>query len=572
MARQSGEEIQFYRDHSRIDFYTWGDDGCCLPRGTTRATLVGERVTEPAPSADPCESSADKPVDEGAADSSQTVLATAKSTVKLHLKAGDVLIFEEVMGPKTGHPGDADPNHRHAVRLTAVEAGVDPLNRQPVVEISWAEEDALPFPLCLSALGPPPGCELLHHISIACGNVILVDHGKTVDEALGEVATGEVIECCKGPGVLADSITVPKPYSPRLNSAPLTFSEPLMDDLPASHLLKQDVRRALPQITLTASDSVTGDVVWLPQGDLLGSDASARHFIAETDNDGRVQLRFGQGELGRQPNVGAAFQAVYRIGDGVAGNVGSGTISHLVLRNTELNGVAIRVRNPLAAQGGTAPEPINEVKLFAPHTFRKKLQRAIIADDYAAIVQREFRDKVQRAAAQLRWTGSWYEVLVAVDPFGEEAADAELLNAISKRLHRYRRIGHDLAVKAARRVPLNIDMSICVSPGYLRGHVKRELLELFSNRILATGQRGFFHVDNLTFGDDLYLSQLVAIAQAVTGVESVRITQLQRLNESPNREIENGVLPLGPFEIARLDNDPGFPENGKLTLDMRGGR
>ena len=68
------------------------------------------------------------------------------------------------------------------------------------------------------------------------------------------------------------------------------------------------------------------------------------------------------------------------------------------------------------------------------------------------------------------------------------------------------------------------------------------------------------------------MSQLVAIAQATEGVESVQITKLQRLNELPNQELENGLLPLGPFEIARLDNDPGFPENGKLTLDMGGGR
>jgi hypothetical protein len=34
----------------------------------------------------------------------------------------------------------------------------------------------------------------------------------------------------------------------------------------------------------------------------------------------------------------------------------------------------------------------------------------------------------------------------------------------------------------------------------------------------------------------------------------------------------NSVLKLGPLEIARLDNDPDFPENGSLALDMRGGR
>ncbi len=572
LVRQSGEEIRFYRDHSRISFYSWGDNECCLPRGTTRATLSGELVTEQSPPQAPCEA-VDKPVARGSADLSQAAAATVESTApKLHLKVGDLLIFEEVMGPKTGHPGDADPNHRHAVRLTAVEAGVDPLNGEPVVEISWAEEDALPFPLCLSALGPPPGCELLHNISIACGNVLLVDHGKTVDENLGEVPAGEVVECCQAPGVLADSVTTPGSYSPSLKYAPLTFSEPLMDNLPASHLLKQEVRRALPQITLAASDSTTGDVLWSPQSDLLDSGADDPHFIAETDNDGRVQLRFGDGELGQRPDAGVAFQALYRIGSGLAGNVGSDTVSHLVLRNRELNGVTIRVRNPLAAQGGTAPESISEVKLFAPHNFRKKRQRAIIADDYAAIVQREFKNKVQRAAARLRWTGSWHEVLVAVDPYGEEEADAKLLDAISRRLHRYRRIGHDLVVKPARRVPLDIEISICVSPGYLRAHIKRELLALFSNRMLAGGQRGLFHVDNLSFGDDLYLSQLLATAQAVTGVESVEVIKLQRLNEPPNREIEHGVLPLGPFEIARLDNDPGFPENGKLTLDMRGGR
>jgi hypothetical protein len=33
-----------------------------------------------------------------------------------------------------------------------------------------------------------------------------------------------------------------------------------------------------------------------------------------------------------------------------------------------------------------------------------------------------------------------------------------------------------------------------------------------------------------------------------------------------------GELTLGPFEIARLENDPNFPEHGRLTLDLRGGK
>ena len=93
-----------------------------------------------------------------------------------------------------------------------------------------------------------------------------------------------------------------------------------------------------------------------------------------------------------------------------------------------------------------------------------------------------------------------------------------------------------------------------------------------SNRLLADGKRGLFHADSLTFGDSIYLSKLVAAAQAVPGVESVQVTRLQRQFEAPNNEIENGVLPLGPLEVARLDNDPSFPEHGRLTLILKGGR
>jgi hypothetical protein len=573
------QDIQLYRDHSEIYFYTWGDKECCLPRGTTSATLVGELVTDIPTQEEPCETP-DKPNHEDPIDdlpqqiksTSVAIASTAATAPRLHLKPGDVLIFVEVVGPETNHPGDADPQHRHAVRLTAVEAGIDPLNRQPVVEISWAEEDALPFPLCISTLGPPPQCDILQDVSVVCGNVILVDHGKTVDEDLGEVPLEKTVECCTTQGLLADTANIPGHYSPVLTYAPLTFSEPLIDDVPASHRLLQDVRKALPQLSLNASHPTTGDALWSPQQDLLGSDPDDRHVVAETDNDGRALLRFGNGEMGRQPDAGTKFHGTYRIGNGLAGNLGSDVIAHLVLRKTQLSGGVLRVHNPLATRGGTAPEAIAEVKLYAPHTFRKLLQRAIIADDYAAIVEREFNDKVQRAAARLSWTGSWYEMLVAVDPYGEEEADTELLDEVTQRLHRYRRIGHDLVVKSARRVPLDIEMIVCILPGYLRGHVKAVLLEQFSNRMLINGQRGFFHVDNLSFGDDIYLSQLVAIAQATQGVESVQLTKLQRLNELSNQEIENGVLPLGPFEIARLDNDPGFPENGILTLDMRGGR
>jgi len=60
--------------------------------------------------------------------------------------------------------------------------------------------------------------------------------------------------------------------------------------------------------------------------------------------------------------------------------------------------------------------------------------------------------------------------------------------------------------------------------------------------------------------------------QALPGVESVAVTRLERLLLGPNGEVDQGFLPIGPLEIARLDSDPSFPENGRIRFDLRGGR
>jgi predicted phage baseplate assembly protein len=262
------------------------------------------------------------------------------------------------------------------------------------------------------------------------------------------------------------------------------------------------------------------------------------------------------------------FTATYRIGNGAAGNVSAETIKYLVTRTS--SDPVIKPRNPMPAQGGKQAEPIAEVKMFAPGAFRKNLERAITADDYAQLAGRNA--KVQCAAAQMRWTGSWLEARVDIDPLGADELSGDLRRESKKYLYPYRRIGHDLAVVNARYVPLHIGLAVCVAPHYLRGHVEAALRDAFSNRALANGRRGFFHPDNLSFGEGIYLSALVAAAQAVEGVASVSVTKLQRFLERANDEIANGVLPLQPNEIARLDNNPNFPERGKLTLMLQGGR
>jgi hypothetical protein len=185
--------------------------------------------------------------------------------------------------------------------------------------------------------------------------------------------------------------------------------------------------------------------------------------------------------------------------------------------------------------------------------------------------------------------GSWYEARVAIDPAHTEDADPDLLAQIEADLFKYRRIGHDLCVVPARYVPLHVVLQVCVLPHHARGQVKAELLKVLGNGCLGSGLLGFFHPDNLSFGEGVYVSRIIAVATAVEGVEMVDLVTLERLHEPLPAELRStrgrpdgtleilnvpntGELPMGWMEIAQLDNDPSFPENGKLELILGGGR
>lgn len=184
---------------------------------------------------------------------------------------------------------------------------------------------------------------------------------------------------------------------------------------------------------------------------------------------------------------------------------------------------------------------------------------------------------MQRAAAEIRWTGSAQEAHIAVDALGAGDPSQELLDSVSYALERYRRIGHDLVVGPARSVPLDIALAVCAAPGHQHGQILAELYRLLGSRRLSGGRIGFFHPDALSFGEPVRLSRLVAAAAAVQGVESVRVTRLSRLfhegpvNDMDDTALEAGVLRLSPLEIARCDNDPDRPENGRLSIELGGG-
>ena len=376
--------------HNRISFYTWSDDRCCLARGATSATLKGSYPD---------------------------------------LLPGDALLFEEVLGPNTGLAGDADPRHRHVVRLTSVlptapAVETDPLTGEAVTEIAWALADALPFALCISGVTDDAhGAEHLADISVGTRQ-----HGSQGRPWPARGTPATISARCRDRFLFALPGLQCRPAAsrrrePRSRRAIGRGWQRCADDPGGRPARRHPVRGRLgtlagpfasaaavgdwsmeevfPQVVLDSALD-TRKARWHAQRDLLSSAGDSFDFVAEIDDDGDAQLRFGDDEHGQRPDSGTAFAATYRIGNGAAGNVGADAIVHIVGQPADLAKV-LSLRNPLPAAGGVDPESADSVRRNAPEAFRTQ-ERAVTTDDYAAVVERD--PQVQRAAATLRWTAS----------------------------------------------------------------------------------------------------------------------------------------------------------------------
>jgi acetyl esterase/lipase len=265
---QPMQNAVLYPEHNQMNFYTWGDTNCCLPRGATEATLLGSFP---------------------------------------NLQPGDVLLFEEVLGPQTGNVADADIRHRHAVRLTQVTTQnsqgqplVDPLiatgsgdpiisasqTPTPVTEIQWSSEDALPFPLCLSStfLDATGKAQTLTNVSIVLGNNVLADQGLTLSAvSLGTVPEPSIF---LPPDATQDRCTPSRPtplpvrYNPVVPDSPLAQAVALpLAGSPVTLGIGASFTKDFGEVAYTAAMPNTGAEVYIASTAGSGAPVRVTHLM-----------------------------------------------------------------------------------------------------------------------------------------------------------------------------------------------------------------------------------------------------------------------------------------------------
>jgi hypothetical protein len=432
-----------------------------------------------------------------------------------------------------------------AVNLTDTDSGLPYLSVQPSSTASWPPLFAV---LAQGDMQAPTQFNLLLLYDSPFG-------------AVGGVRLPAIVEQYNNVSLTTVEATFAAP--PELLQV-LTFERQPNPSLSAYDLMNYDPSTAVPSITLTGT--LNGEqTTWTAAPDLLADGATDTNFVVEIETNGTATLRFGDNTNGRMPAANTLFTATCRIGNGTAGNVGAESLIYLAADPRIL-----ACSNPLPAMGGVDPETTAQIQRRAPQAFLTQ-ERAVTMADYVTVT--EANPLISSAAATLRWTGSWYTVFDTAEPASGGSLGKSLRKTLTQYVNQYRLAGQDLKLEGPDYVSLAIALTVCVDPAYFQSNVQQALLQVLGAGIQANGQPGVFAAGNFQLGQSVYLSPIYTAARSVAGVTTVTATTFQPQSMPRTQTyIQQGEIPMGPFQVARMANDPSLPANGQLTLNMQGGK
>lgn len=251
-----------------------------------------------------------------------------------------------------------------------------------------------------------------------------------------------------------------------------------------------------------------GDVEWAEKPTLFGAAATERAYALSVDEQGKAWVVFGDGVRGaRLPSGVNNVRAKYRQGLGQEGNVGSDKLTQLMTRPLGLKSVS----NPVAAQGGTDPEPADQARRTMPLGTRT-LGRVVSVLDYEDFAM-GFAGIAKAQAQVLQLPGG---PTIAITVAGQDGTELPCSNPVWNNLW--------LALKASGDPHVNVTLlSYQPSPFHLGLKVKRdpsyELKPLLA--AVEAALRSHFAFDARSLGQPVLQSGVIAVVHSVPGVVAV---------------------------------------------------
>ncbi|MFB6891295.1 putative baseplate assembly protein [Kitasatospora sp. NPDC056327] len=367
-----------------------------------------------------------------------------------------------VSGERTDIPGTAGVRATELAMIAGVGQGVDP--RLP--------GDTVRTTITLSA---PLAHRYRRDGVRILGNVVRATQGATRDEAIG---SGDA-------GLPGQRFT--------LWQSPLTW---LAADTPAGARSTLEVR-------------VDG-VLWHEVDSLAGRGAGERVYVTATASDGRTTVVFGDGVHGaRLPTGRENVRARYRIGIGTSGNVGAGRITQLTTRPLGVSAVV----NPLPATGGAGPDGPGLARQTVPLAVTA-LDRLVSVPDYEDFTRA--RAGIGRASAVRLPDGAREVVHVTVAGVDDIPLTdgSELIRTLRAALTAHGDPRLPVLVAVREPVLLIVAANVRVDPDHSWDVVEPALRRALLGRLGFAGRR---------LGQSAHLSEVLAVAQAVPGVDRVDV-------------------------------------------------
>jgi hypothetical protein len=311
-------------------------------------------------------------------------------------------------------------------------------------------------------------------------NVARATHGQSVSELLGS----------------GDASTPNQSFT--LKQSPLTYTQ-----------------AATPSGRTTSLEVKVNGVTWTAVASLYKQPPWQTVYASQDQPDGTARTLFGDGVEGALLPTGQNnVQATYRIGSGLAGNVGAGTLTTLMDRPLGVTGVS----NPQGATGGQDPQSVDDIRANAPQTVLT-LGRAVSIADYENFA----RSFAGIAKAHALWIpdGPGRGVFLTVAGAGGTAlppGDPTLVNLVTS-LRNYGNPLIPITAVSFVETLFRFAADVLYDPAYDPGAVEAEVRSLLAQT---------FGFAARAFGSAVGVDEISTVIQSVAGVIAVNVKALTR--------------------------------------------
>lgn len=167
----------------------------------------------------------------------------------------------------------------------------------------------------------------------------------------------------------------------------ITDSYIINDANPENYIMKNQ-RVDTSSITVDViEDNGATPLVYNLASSLFNLDENSKNFFLQQNVDGKYEVVFGDGIIGRKPKDGSVISINYRVCNGEFPN----GIRSFTADGSIIPSDTITVTVNAAAAGGSVSETIESIKFNAPRAFTTQ-ERAVTAEDYSTLLKANFSE------------------------------------------------------------------------------------------------------------------------------------------------------------------------------------